>query len=103
MKAALRHNSTALLREKLLRRHPREFGTYSDISIQSSSVNGSKYFVPQPARIKADDENKNHFDNSGASSDEDEEVDTVSLHSGNSHEMWETEVSEPRHTHIWSR
>ncbi|RCI07326.1 hypothetical protein CU098_003728 [Rhizopus stolonifer] len=103
MKAALLHNSTALLKEKLLRRHPRELNTISEAPLQSTSVSGSKYFVGPVAKPRSitDDHEESHSDDTEGSSDED----MISLHSTHSHETWDTENSEQntKSSHIWSR
>lgn len=103
MKAALLHNSTALLKEKLLRRHPRELNTISEIPLQSASVNGSKYFVQSAPKSRSliEDHEESQSDDTEGSSDED----IVSLHSANSQDIWDAESSESntKHSHIWSR
>ncbi|KAI9257424.1 golgi-body localization protein domain-containing protein [Sporodiniella umbellata] len=103
MKAALLHNSTALLKEKLLRRHPREPNNISEITLQSASVSGSRYLIGPTVKTKSilEDHDESHSEDSEGSSDED----MVSLHSTHSHEEWDSEHLEhnSKPSHIWSR
>ncbi|KAI8059019.1 golgi-body localization protein domain-containing protein [Gilbertella persicaria] len=97
MKAALLHNSTALLKEKLLRRHPRENSKLIEPSL--SSYNPSMHTADPNKTIDGD----NH---SESSRDEMEDYldikDNMSLHSAHSQEV-ELELVPPKRTHIWSK
>ena len=90
MRAAVLHNSTALLKEKLMiRRHPREKLVESNISTQSNP--------PFTGDGDADGFADDGSESTDSSNDELDELenDAVSLRSMN---MWEMEhVSEPAH------
>jgi hypothetical protein len=111
MRAALLHNSTALLKEKLLRRHPRE---NSKILEPSISISSPPVFVADFASDKAHHSNKNAYevDNNSESSrdDVDEDMldakDAASLHSAISQDIWDLDnvpQSAPKRTHLWSK
>lgn len=108
MRAALLHNSTALLKEKLLRRHPRENAKLIDSSVSMyttpvyiadhASIKGKTYDVGIAAATE---------DDQSESSVEDvlDPKDIASLHSAHSNELWDTAetMSSPKKTHIWSK
>lgn len=118
MRAALLHNSTALLKEKLLRRHPRD---------NSKSIEGSPSLHSAPAHSipttsaptyttdhqmnssafsqNEINRNSNVTDSSREDEPEEEDKDIISLNSVNSHEIWEADNSEaaPKKSHIWSK
>ncbi|KAI8363826.1 golgi-body localization protein domain-containing protein [Choanephora cucurbitarum] len=101
MKAALLHNSTALLKEKLLRRHPRE---NNKIFESTASLNGSISNYNSEPNSRAFD-----VDNISESSRDDIDdyidiKDTASLHSAHSQEL---SIIEPeaasKKSHLWSK
>lgn len=106
MRAALLHNSTALLKEKLLRRHPRENSKLIESSI---TLHSTPAYVPDHEKhITASIyEADTTSENTESSRDENEylDKDIVSLHSAHSHENWESESPEnvPKRSHIWSK
>lgn len=104
MKAALLHNSPALLKEKILRRHHRENNRLVEPS--ASIYNGPTY-IPETSSVKAptiDIEST-----SESSRDDLDDVvdikDTASLHSAQTNDMWETENTDhpSKKTHLWSK
>jgi hypothetical protein len=105
MRAALLHNSTALLKEKLLRRHPRENGK----SIEASaSLHSTPTSVADHERQSAaassvyDAENNSEATESSRDDAEDVDNDINSLHSAHSYEAESPEVVSKR-SHIWSK
>ncbi|KAI8057401.1 golgi-body localization protein domain-containing protein [Thamnidium elegans] len=106
MRAALLHNSTALLKEKLLRRHPRENSKLIESSISYHSV---PTYVPEPEKHSTASlyEADNNSENTESSRDDTEYLDrdVISLNSAHSHENWDTESPEalPKRSHIWSK
>lgn len=106
MRAALLHNSTALLKEKLLRRHPRDNGKLTDSGISYYSVPN---YAPEPEKYSASYlyEVDNNSENTESSRDEGEYLDrdVRSMYSGHSQENYETESPEipPKRNHIWSK
>lgn len=106
MRAALLHNSTALLKEKLLRRHPRENSKLIESSI---SLHSTPVYVPESDKHSTASifEADNNSENTESSRDENEylERDIISLHSAHSHENYESESPEnvPKRSHIWSK
>lgn len=106
MRAALLHNSTALLKEKLLRRHPRENSKLIESSISYHSV---PTYVPEPEKHSTASlfEADNNSENTESSRDDAEYLDrdVISLNSAHSQENWETESPEalPKRSHIWSK
>ncbi|KAF1800090.1 golgi-body localization protein domain-containing protein [Mucor lusitanicus] len=124
MRAALLHNSTALLKEKLLRRHPRDNAKLIDSSV--SMYTTPIYVTDHAATVKG----KQPYDvvvvTGGAEEEEDqsesssvEDVldprDIASLHSAHSNEIWDTaQVTPPsqpqssssrssKKTHLWQK
>jgi hypothetical protein len=116
MRAALLHNSTALLKEKLLRRHPRENSKLleSNASIHSTPT----YSTPAQSTPTYSPNNDNEASASlyeidrnsvatESSRDETEELDKdiMSLHSAHSQDIWDNDSPEavPKRNHIWSK
>lgn len=106
MRAALLHNSTALLKEKLLRRHPKDNSKLTESSI--TFYPGSS-FVPDQEKysIASIYDADNASENTESSREENEylERDIVSLHSAHSHEIWDLEPSDniPKRNPIWAK
>lgn len=115
MRAALLHNSTALLKEKLLRRHPRENGKLIDSSVSmyttpiyvSEHVSTVKGKQPYDVVVVGNGED----DQSESSSVEDalDPKDVASLHSAHSNDLWGGDAADvppppsPKKTHIWQK
>ncbi|GAN03499.1 conserved hypothetical protein [Mucor ambiguus] len=113
MRAALLHNSTALLKEKLLRRHPRENAKLIDSSVSMYStpiyvadhVSAVKGKQPYVVVVSGEE------DPSESSSVEDtlDPKDMASLHSAHSNDMWDTAAEVPpppssfKKRHIWQK
>ncbi|KAI8387519.1 golgi-body localization protein domain-containing protein [Blakeslea trispora] len=101
MKAALLHNSTALLKEKILRRHPRENNKLSE---STPSLNGSLSTYTIDSNNKASDIDNNSESSRDEMDDYSDMKDTASLHSAHSQE---TLMIEPEATykkgHLWSK
>ncbi|KAL9556266.1 hypothetical protein PS6_002428 [Mucor atramentarius] len=108
MRAALLHNSTALLKEKLLRRHPRENAKLIDSSV---SMYTTPVYIADHASVKS-----KTYDVGIAAATEDDQSessvedvldpkDIASLHSAHSNELWDTAepMPSPKKTHIWSK
>lgn len=119
MRAALLHNSTALLKEKLLRRHPRENPKLIDSNV--SLYNAPIYVTDHGANYR-NSASKSYIvgDDQSESSVEDitDSKDIASLHSAHSHDIWDnteenasasttasstTTTTSPKKTHIWSK
>ncbi|KAI9472413.1 MAG: golgi-body localization protein domain-containing protein [Benjaminiella poitrasii] len=112
MRAALLHNSPALLKEKLLRRHPRENSKLIESSITVHSTptyvpdfsSGTTKYQPKMMAIVYDIDN-----NSSSSKDDPEDMpdikDTISLHSAQSDDTTEVNSSEAntKRSNIWSK
>lgn len=106
MRAALLHNSTALLKEKLLRRHPRENSKLleSNISLYSPPI-----FIPE---FTTDNKSVYEPDNNSESSRDDVHEDVLDTkdaefsQSVTSHDIWDLDhipESTPKRTHLWSK
>jgi hypothetical protein len=129
MRAALLHNSTALLKEKLLRRHPRENPKLIDSNV---SLHSTPIYVTDHGPNHRNLVNKPYDvgDDQSESSVEDimDSKDIASLHSAHSHDIWDnteenasasttassttttttttattTATASPKKTHIWSK
>lgn len=114
MRAALLHNSTALLKEKLLRRHPRENPKLIDSNI---SLHSTPIYVTDHGTNYRNSASKSYDvgDDQSESSVEDvmDPKDIASLHSAHSHDNWDntedsaststTTTAYPKKTHIWSK
>jgi hypothetical protein len=111
MRAALLHNSTALLKEKLLRRHPRENSKLLESNASIHSI--SNYSTP-PYNPSAEKEitaslyeaDRNSVATESSRDDiEEPDKEIASLHSAHSNEIWESESPEttPKRNHIWSK
>jgi hypothetical protein len=87
MRAALLHNSKALLKEKLLRRHPRD----NTRTLEATAYLSSSFYEPQ--RIEP------ASDITEISKEDDE--DCVSIRSNNSQDIWEEE-SKNKHSR-WTK
>jgi hypothetical protein len=104
MRAALLHNSTALLKEKLLRRHPRENSKLLESSISVLSSPAFEGHHSNKAAYEAD----NNSESSPDDVDEDmlDTKDVASLHSAISQDIWDLDnlpESTPKRTHLWSK
>ncbi|KAF7722203.1 hypothetical protein EC973_003557 [Apophysomyces ossiformis] len=96
MRAALLHNSTALIKEKLMiRRHPRENTNpklvESTLTTQSGIQFPEDMSFQEHGRYDLDD--LSEMTESSKDDEEDLEKDAVSLHSANSQDNWEQEIS----------
>lgn len=112
MKAALLHNSTALLKEKILRRHHRENNRLTEPSLSfsstpihtvgHSSVDTPLEAHPQTPTIDVEATSESSRDEIDDASDI---KDTASLHSAPGQDIWDTENSEnsSKRTHLWSK
>lgn len=105
MRAALLHNSTALLKEKLLRRHPR--AENSKLIEGSISLYSTPVYTPdhekQIANTSAyDADNNSEATESSRDDAEDLDKDSTSLHSAHSYEAESPEIVSKR-SHIWSK